>query len=39
VVLLAHPELTPSQEDHPFRDHVVADVAFEDELARYAPDA
>jgi hypothetical protein len=37
VVLLAHPELTPSYEEHPYRDHAVADSAFEDELARYAP--
>ena len=36
VVLLAHPELTPSYEDHPFRDHAVADSGFEQELARYA---
>jgi len=36
-VLLAHPELTPSREDHPFRDHSVADPGFEAELARYAP--
>jgi hypothetical protein len=38
VVLLTHPELTPSREDHPFRDHAVEDPAFEAELARYAPD-
>lgn len=37
VVLLAHPELTPSYEDHPFRDHSVADPGFEAQLARYAP--
>lgn len=36
VVLLAHPELTPSREDHPFRDHAASDPAFEDELAKYA---
>jgi len=36
-VLLAHPELTPSREDHPFRDHSVADPGFEAQLARYAP--
>lgn len=35
VVALAHPELTPSYEDHPFRDHEVADPEFEDQLARY----
>jgi hypothetical protein len=36
VVLLAHPELTPSREDHPFRDCSVHDPAFEESLARYA---
>jgi Family of unknown function (DUF6292) len=36
VVVLAHPELTPSRDDHPFRDRAAADPAFEDELARYA---
>jgi Family of unknown function (DUF6292) len=36
VVVLAHPELTPSYEDHPFRDHEVADPEFEVQLARYA---
>jgi hypothetical protein len=36
-VVLAHPELTPSREDHPFRDHSVADPGFEAQLARYAP--
>ena len=36
-VLLAHPELTPTREDHPFRDHSVADPGFEAQLARYAP--
>ncbi len=38
VVLLTHPGLTPSREDHPFRDHAVEDPAFEAELARYALD-
>jgi len=38
-VLLAHPELTPSREDHPFRDHSVPDPGFEAQLARYAPGA
>jgi hypothetical protein len=38
-VLLAHPELTPSREDHPFRDHSAADPGFEAQLARYAPGA
>jgi hypothetical protein len=37
VVLLAHPELTPSYEDHPFRDHSGTDPEFEAQLARYAP--
>ena len=37
VVLLTHPELTPSREDHPFRDHAVEDPGFEAQLARYAP--
>jgi hypothetical protein len=37
VVLLAHPEPTPSREDHPFRDHCVADPDFEALLAAYAP--
>src|ERR1022692_2811111 len=36
-VLLAHPELTPSREDHPFRNHSVPDPGFEAQLARYAP--
>lgn len=36
VVLLAHPELTPSREDHPFRDCSVYDPAFEESLARHA---
>lgn len=39
VVLLAHPELTPSHEDHPFRDHSADDPGFEARLARYAPGA
>jgi hypothetical protein len=33
VTLLAHPEVTPSREDHPFRDHSVADPEFEVQLA------
>jgi hypothetical protein len=37
VVLLAHPEVTPSREDHPFRDHAVEDPEFEAQLAQYAP--
>ena len=37
VVLLAHPELTPSYEDHPYRNHSVADPDFEAQLAQYAP--
>jgi hypothetical protein len=37
VVLLTHPELTPSREDHPFRDSGDADYEFEAQLARYAP--
>jgi hypothetical protein len=37
VTLLAHPELTPSYEDHPFRDHRVHDPGFEARLATYAP--
>ena len=37
VVLLAHPELTPSYEEPPYRDHAVADPEFEDQLTRYAP--
>lgn len=36
VTLLAHPELTPSREDHPFRDHSVADPEFEGRLAEFA---
>jgi hypothetical protein len=37
VVLLTHPELTPSREDHPFRDSADADHEFEAQLAQYAP--
>ena len=37
VVLLTHPELTPSREDHPLRDHAVEDPEFEAQLARHAP--
>jgi hypothetical protein len=37
VILLAHSGLTPSREDHPFRDHRVRDPEFEARLARYAP--
>jgi hypothetical protein len=37
LVLLAHPELTPSREDHPFRDHLMQDRGFEELLARYSP--
>jgi hypothetical protein len=33
VVAMAHPELMPGREDHPFRDHSVADVSFEARLA------
>src|SRR5260370_34497354 len=36
VALLAHPELTPSREDHPLRDHFVADPYFEALLGTYA---
>ena len=36
VVLLAHPELTPSYEDHSFREHSAVDPDFEARLARYA---
>jgi len=39
VTLLAHPELTPSYEDHPFRDHRAEDPGFEAQLAWYAPGA
>lgn len=39
VVMLAHPELTPSRDDHPFRDHSAVDSEFEAQLARYAPGA
>jgi Family of unknown function (DUF6292) len=37
VALLAHPELTPSRDDHPFRDHRVADPVFEVLLTAYSP--
>jgi hypothetical protein len=37
MILLAHSELTPSHEDHPFRDHRARDPEFEAQLARYAP--
>jgi Family of unknown function (DUF6292) len=37
VVVLAHPELTPSREDGPVRDHSIADPDFEARLAAYAP--
>src|SRR5258708_33580142 len=37
VALLAHPELTPSREDHPLRDHCAPDPDFEWLLAGYAP--
>jgi Family of unknown function (DUF6292) len=37
VALLAHPELTPSRDDHPFRDHRVADPIFEVLLTTYLP--
>jgi hypothetical protein len=37
VVLLTHPEVTPSREDHPFRNSADADHEFEAQLARYAP--
>ncbi|HEY1619264.1 MAG TPA: DUF6292 family protein [Streptosporangiaceae bacterium] len=37
LVLLAHPELTPSREDHPFRAHLMQDQGFEELLARYSP--
>jgi hypothetical protein len=37
VVLLIHPELTPSREEHPFRDHAVEEPEFEAQLARYVP--
>jgi hypothetical protein len=35
VVLLTHPELTPSREDHPFRDHTAEDPEFERQLSTY----
>lgn len=37
VMLLTHPELTPSYEGEPFRDHEKADPGFEEQLARYRP--
>jgi Family of unknown function (DUF6292) len=37
VALLAHPELTPSREDCPVRDHSIADPDPEARLAAYAP--
>jgi hypothetical protein len=37
VALLAHPELTPSREDGPVRDHCIADPDFEARLAAYPP--
>ena len=37
VVLLTHPELTPSREDQSFRDHTAEDPQFERQLAEYAP--
>lgn len=37
VVAVTHPELTPSREDHPFRDYSVVDASFEAQLATYAP--
>jgi len=37
VALLVHPELTPSRDDHPFRDHRVADPIFEVLLTTYRP--
>lgn len=36
VVAIAHPEVTSSREEHPFRDHSVADDVFEAQLARYS---
>ncbi len=36
VVLLTHPELTASREEHSFRDHCVPDPDFEALLAMYA---
>lgn len=35
AVALAHPELTPSYENGPLREHGVADPEFEARLARY----
>jgi hypothetical protein len=39
VSLLAHPEVTPSREDQPFRNHLAHDREFEVQLARYAAGA
>jgi hypothetical protein len=39
AVAVAHPELTPSREQHPFRDHSAADASFEAWLAHYASPA
>jgi len=33
---LTHPGVTPSREDHPFRDHGVTDPEFEARLAEFA---
>jgi hypothetical protein len=35
-VLLSHPGVTPSREDHPFRDSFIDDPAFEEQLSRYS---
>jgi len=32
IVLLTHPELAPSYEDHPFRNHTTSDPDFERQL-------
>jgi hypothetical protein len=37
VTLLAYPELTPSREDCPVRDHSIADPDFWARLAAYVP--
>jgi hypothetical protein len=37
VAVLAHPELTQSREDHPLRDHRVADPVIEALLSAYGP--